>query len=584
MIVKRLGMVSGGRFPGAGYNERKVAEGVAQLMAIENVDAVMRHKVGLLHHAGFDCAGEIEKYLKEKSQTYGNTKTTRFQFHIAASVKGQLMSADELTQFARKLMNETGYGKQPYFVYFHHDTDNNHVHILSTRIQPNGFPISDHQDYRKLNAAANRILSYDIRDDIERMLSYDFATEGQFANIVRTHGYSMEKQPESFRLFKSGGDAGWISNDEIAQHLSPNSLLRKERATQLRAIIRKYKEEIVDGKVQNVKNVKGHEGQKKKQVHPTFNPDIRKIKDAQGKSLSLEDQERLSLLLEQLKSKFGIDVFFQKDRNGEIRGYGIVDHGKKIALDGSKVMKLADLIDFPNSKQQVQSDLYSIYGNLFSMEINKEGANSILTIRMNDGTKHSRTMSPRQAAWFHGVSESDKQRVGTCIAATMFSTEIFESVLSNHSIAEIHSQVKGVSVIKLRNGEKAMRILSPDGFIATYPMTADETRRYAKLQGDDAANYLRQLAIHRLIHKDATELTNHIKEATAKSIGCPVLPLRSSDYNPDTVQAFAKHHTNTIRHLFSVQSDHSVNREWEVGKHNRYDSIDDKQSGTQLIM
>ena len=64
MIVKKLGMVSGGGFPGAGYNERKVAEGVARLMAMENVDAAMRHKVELLHEAGFDCAGEIEKYLK----------------------------------------------------------------------------------------------------------------------------------------------------------------------------------------------------------------------------------------------------------------------------------------------------------------------------------------------------------------------------------------------------------------------------------------------------------------------------------------------------------------------------------------
>ena len=97
MIVKKLGMVSGGGFPGAGYNERKVAEGVTQLMAMENVDAAMRHKVELLHEAGLDCAGEIEKYLKERSRTYGNTKTTRFQFHITASVKGQVMSAEELT-------------------------------------------------------------------------------------------------------------------------------------------------------------------------------------------------------------------------------------------------------------------------------------------------------------------------------------------------------------------------------------------------------------------------------------------------------------------------------------------------------
>lgn len=120
MIVKKLGMVSGGGFPGAGYNERKVAEGVARLIVMENVDGAMRHKVELLHETGFDCAGEIEKYLKERSRTYGNPKTTRFQFHIAASVKWLVMSADELTDFARQLMAEAGYGRQPYFVYYHH--------------------------------------------------------------------------------------------------------------------------------------------------------------------------------------------------------------------------------------------------------------------------------------------------------------------------------------------------------------------------------------------------------------------------------------------------------------------------------
>uniref|UniRef100_UPI00272BFC8B relaxase/mobilization nuclease domain-containing protein n=1 Tax=Paramuribaculum intestinale TaxID=2094151 RepID=UPI00272BFC8B len=447
MIVKKLGMVSGGGFPGAGYNERKVAEGVARLMAMENVDAVMRHKVELLHEAGFDCAGEIEKYLKERSRTYGNTKTTRFQFHIAASVKGQVMSADELTDFARRLMAEAGYGRQPYFVYYHHDTDNNHVHILSTRIQPNGFPIPDHHDYARLNAAANRILSSDINRDIQRMFSYDYLTEGQFANIIRSHGYKFERVEDGYVLFRGGVKAATIPLSEIERHISQENDTRKERAKQLRAIIRKYKAEIAKGKVQNVENVKGHKGQKKKYVRRKINPDIRKIKGANSKTLSQEEQRHLSDLLDILKAKFGIDIHFQKDRNGEIRGYGIVDHSRKMAFDGSKVMKLSELIDFVQ-KQERKATPFDIYRDLFSVEVRKSGMDGIMLIRLFDGSEHTRKMSPRQSAWYFNSPESEREDVAIRIAATIFSTEIFESVLLKYPVSDISSRIGSVNIIK----------------------------------------------------------------------------------------------------------------------------------------
>lgn len=220
MIVKKLSDVKGGGFPGVGYNERKVAEGVAELMAMENISYALRHKIEVLHHFGLDAASEIEHYLKDRSQTYGNTTTTRFQFHVSASVKGRVMSAEELTDFARELMEGMGYARQPYFVYYHHDTENNHVHILSTRIQPNGFPISDHQDIRRLNECANRILVSDIDKDIAHIFSYDYETEGQFANIIRSHGYKSGKADGGYRLFKNGGHAGHITDKDIQRHLS----------------------------------------------------------------------------------------------------------------------------------------------------------------------------------------------------------------------------------------------------------------------------------------------------------------------------------------------------------------------------
>ncbi len=585
MIVKKLGMVSGCGFPGAGYNERKVAEGVARLMAMENVDAAMRHKVELLHEAGFDCAGEIEKYLKERSRTYGNTKTTRFQFHIAASVKGQVMSADELTDFARQLMAEAGYGRQPYFVYYHHDTDNNHVHILSTRIQPNGFPIPDHHDYARLNAAANRILSSDINCDIQRMFSYGYLTEGQFANIIRSHGYKFERVDDSYVLFRGGVKATTISLSEIGRHISQGNDTRKERAKQLRAIIRKYKAEIAEGKVQNVENVKGHKGQKKKYVRRKANPDIRKIKGSNGKTLSQEEQRHLSELLDTLKTKFGIDIHFQKDRNGEIRGYGIVDHNRKMALDGSKVMKLSELIDFAQKQERKASPL-DIYRDLFSVEVRKSGMDGIMSIRLFDGSEHTRTMSPRQSAWYFSSPECEREDVAIRIAATMFSTEIFESVLLKHPVSNIGARIGSVNMIKMREGGRAIRVVSADGFSVTYSMSADELRCHARLQGEDANGYLRQLAILRITHQDATELTNRIKELTAKSTGSITLPLRPSDYTPEQAKAFTYHQCAVLTRLMphDTSSTHSTNREWEVGKQSHYDHIDNQQSGTQLTM
>ena len=585
MIVKKLGMVSGGGFPGAGYNERKVAEGMARLMVMENVDGAMRHKVELLHEAGFDCAGEIEKYLKERSRTYGNTKTTRFQFHIAASVKGQVMSADELTDFARKLMAEAGYGRQPYFVYYHHDTDNNHVHILSTRIQPNGFPIPDHHDYARLNAAANRILSSDISRDIQRMFSYGYLTEGQFANIIRSHGYKFERVEDNYVLFRGGVKAATISLSEIEKHIAQENDVRKERAKQLWAIIRKYKAEIAGGKVQNVENVKGHKGQKKKFVRRKIDPDIRKIKGSNGKTLSQEEQRHLSDLINILKTKFGIDIHFQKDRNGEIRGYGIVDHSRKMAFDGSKVMKLSELIDFAQGQERKASP-FDIYRDLFSVEVRKSGMDGIMLIRLFDGSEHTRKMSPRQSAWYFNSPESEREDVAIRIAATMFSTEIFESVLQKYPVSDISSRIGSVNLIKMREGGRAIRVVSADGFSATYPMTADELRCHARLQGEAASGYLRQLAILRITHEDATELTNCIKDLTAKSTGSITLPLRQSDYTQEQAKAFTSHQCTVLTRLMprDITSPHSANREWEVGKQSRYDHIDNQQSGTQLTM
>ena len=237
-----------------------------------------------------------------------------------------------------------------------------------------------------------------------------------------------------------------------------------------------------------------------------IHPDIRKSKGSNGKPLSQEGQRCLSDLLDIVKTKFGIDIHFQKDRNGEIRGYGIVDHNRKIALDGSKVMKLSKLIDFAQKQERKASPL-DIYRDLFSMAVRKSGMDGIMSIRLFDGSEHTRKMSPHQSAWYFNSPESEREDVAIRIAATMFSTEIFEAVLQKYPVNDIGSRIASVNIIKMHEGGRAIRVVSADGYSATYPMTAEELRCQAKLQGESANGYLRQLAILRITHEDATELT-----------------------------------------------------------------------------
>ena len=583
MIVKKLSDVSGGCFPGARYNEMKVASGVACLMAMENVSETLRHNVETLHRFGLDASAEVERYLKDRSQTYGNTKTTRFQFHVSASVKGRVMSPEELTDFARELMAGMGYARQPYFVYAHNDTDNNHVHILSTRIEPNGFPISDHQDRRRLNECANRILFTDIKKDLDRIFSYDYETEGQFANIVKAHGYKIEKSLDGYRLFKCGGDAGNVAIGDILNRTTKDSRKRKDRATQLRAIIRKYKTETAEGKCQSADNVKVSKGWKEQPVKAKINTDIRKVLDKHGKPLSEENCQRIQALVDVLKTKFGIDISFQKDKNGRVRGYSLIDHAGKIAFDGSKIMKLSELIDFATKQEHKPLD---IYRELFTVEVGNDGRGDYMRINTNDGSSYRKTISPRQYAWFMGVKDDEREEVGLTIAATMFSEEILTEYLKRYPVHDPLERIKDVSAVKLRNGNYGIRIALADGYMPLVEMDSDESRRFLSLQPDANArhDFLLALATHHLTHTDAVAVKERIKQHTQAQARVRILPPRPQDYTPEISRVFASTLANALSSLNVSSGVTGRNREHEVGKHSRYDDIDDRQSGTKMSM
>ncbi|MGA9211202.1 relaxase/mobilization nuclease domain-containing protein, partial [Kaistella sp.] len=136
MIIKILSS-SSPDFHGVKYNDKKVEKGTGELMLMKNFPSFINETSN---------QEEVRNYFKSISK---NEKVKKPQFHAVISTKFQQHSKEELTKVAENFMEEMNYGTQPFIVVFHNDTDNNHVHIVSTRV--------DKETGKKLNDSFERL-------------------------------------------------------------------------------------------------------------------------------------------------------------------------------------------------------------------------------------------------------------------------------------------------------------------------------------------------------------------------------------------------------------------------------------------
>ena len=133
---------SGKSFGGlVGYNEKKVAKGMAELIGIENIPLPNVIKQTLEQVASF------------------NPLCQTLTFHVSLSFPPNERTLDNATlqAIANEFMHGMGYQDNPYAIYRHYDTDNQHIHIVSTRIDWHGKRISDYQERRKAGKLATEI-------------------------------------------------------------------------------------------------------------------------------------------------------------------------------------------------------------------------------------------------------------------------------------------------------------------------------------------------------------------------------------------------------------------------------------------
>lgn len=172
-------------FHAVGYNERKVAKGVAHLLEMKNFGAVEM----LTRHTANDLVSYLQNYSSR------NPRIRKAQFHVAVSCRGHEKTEEELLAFAHEYMKEMGYGDpgQPMLVYAHTDTANTHLHIITSRIAPDGRKIDHNHERVRSQKVIDKLLGNDnkakVKEDLAEAMSYKFSSITQFKSLMNSLGY-----------------------------------------------------------------------------------------------------------------------------------------------------------------------------------------------------------------------------------------------------------------------------------------------------------------------------------------------------------------------------------------------------------
>ncbi|MCY1661067.1 relaxase/mobilization nuclease domain-containing protein [Chryseobacterium sp. SL1] len=327
MIIKIM-EPAGSNFPGVQYNDKKVEKGSGELMLMKNFPSIVNEN---------SSQQEVREYLRSVSN---NERVKKPQFHAVVSTKFREHTKEELTSIAENFMDELGYGKQPFIVVFHNDTENHHVHIVSTRVsKQTGKKISDSYERLKAQQTLSRVMEklygLSTQEQIEKLLGYRYGSLKQLELLLERNGFrlSQNKNDEgALDILKNGA---WERTINAAE-LNFSSQKKDSRAWQLKEILLKYKD-LHSCKVFRIEDHRAQEGVLPEEKHnENWKPKI----------------EFESELQKKLRDVFGVDVVFHTSDKVKTAvdlkpfGYTLIDHKTGSIYKGSEIMKMNELFEF----------------------------------------------------------------------------------------------------------------------------------------------------------------------------------------------------------------------------------------------
>ena len=309
MIVKIL--PPSATFKGVRYNTNKVDKDKGELMKTANF--------GVLQALQNLRPTDYVNYLEAQSAASKRTKYP--QLHAVISCKGRSHSKQELTAVAEQWLKGMGYGEQPYLLVFHKDTANNHIHIVSTRVDREGKKINDSFEKIRAYEVLNRIVGVDekqeIDKNIEKALSYGFSTRAQFMMLLEARGYSLKLSDGVYQISRYGKRQDTVSLEQVDAKIGTFDK-DIDLLAQLRAVFAKYRSQ--------------------------YDPAIVHVPVPLPGNRPSAPSGYTSAMAQMLSGKFGVQVIFHGKNGKPPYGYTVIDHSRKMVYKGKDLMPLAEFI------------------------------------------------------------------------------------------------------------------------------------------------------------------------------------------------------------------------------------------------
>lgn len=317
------------------YNQEKVDEGLGRVLATH---LVIEPTDGAFNAAA--CMQDFERFMPS------HITTRKPVIHVSLNPHPDDKLTDEqLTEIGQKYMERLGYGSQPYMIFKHEDIDRQHIHIVSTRVRPDGSLVPDSFEKDRSNK---------IRRELE-----------QEYNLIPAKG---QKQGEAWQLAPVDMAQGNLKK-QVANVIKPLiQMYRFQTLGEYRALLSLYNIGVEEVKGEN--NGKPYRGLVYSGLDGEGNRIGKPLKSSLfGKGLGIEALEKQfgtskeaikahgvtartramvadTLATTRTESEFraalqkkGIDPVLRRNDERRIVGATFIDHNERAVLNGSRLGK-----------------------------------------------------------------------------------------------------------------------------------------------------------------------------------------------------------------------------------------------------